>query len=117
MFVRYLGGGLYHTILRGIIDITDSLREILGSRVADADDSDSSDDDDGDDSSGDSDEGDGGERDVEMVDDEEEGEEEEWNEAYEDGDWDALRETVEEWDSDDSSGNVDTDDEDWVIGL
>ena len=101
MFVRYLGGGLYHTALRGIVNIADSLREILGSRVADADDSDSDDSDDSD---------------VEMDENEGEDEAEDWNEAYEDGDWYTLGAAVEDRDSDASSGNVDTDDETWVIG-
>ena len=30
MLMRYLGGGLFHTILRGIVDITVSMREIFG---------------------------------------------------------------------------------------
>lgn len=102
MFVRYLGGGLYHTALRGIVNIADSLREILGSRVADADDTDSDDSDTSNDS------------DIEM--DDYDGEAGGWNGVYGDGDWDTLGAAVEDRDSDASSGNLDTDDETWVIG-
>lgn len=102
MFMRYLGGGLYHTMLRGIVNIVDSLREILNGRAGpavaeeeyDSDDSDS---------------------DCKM-DAGEECEVEYWNEGYyEDGDWNTLGEAVEEQYYD-SSDNTDTDDETWVIG-
>lgn len=105
MFMRYLGGGLYHTMLRGIVNIADSLRDIIGGRAgpAVAEEDYESDDSDGD-------------GDVEMDGSEEECETEYWNEGYyEDGDWDKLGGVVEEQDSD-SSDNVDTDDETWVIG-
>lgn len=44
MVMRYLGGGPYHTILRGIINVKDTLRKIFGSsKLAAEEDEDDSD--------------------------------------------------------------------------